>query len=154
MTHTFLIAVNKFQLRLKLSHRNILQICRLSPSNREIHPFWFISSCLPMSVNNLPVFENFSDAPRQNSSSQIFRNTPPSFVFCDCLFKKFPLKEAFYLTQNTVEYRKYSDGQATRQQQFFSCCFTLNKKIEWTQSITCDHNYGKELSVLYAVKLM
>ena len=101
MAHTFLIAVNKFQLRLRPSHRNILQTHRLSSSDREIFPFWFISSRLPVSANNLPVFENFPDAPRQNSWSQIFRNTPTCFVLCDCLFKITPLKEVFYLTQNT-----------------------------------------------------
>ena len=88
MTHTFFIAVNNFKLRLKPSHRTILQTCRLSPSDKEISPFWFISPRLTVSANNFPVFGNFSDAPRQNSSSQIFRNTPTCFVFCDCLFKK------------------------------------------------------------------
>ena len=41
----------------------------------EISPRWFISSRLPVGANNLPVFENFSDAPCQNSLSQIFRNS-------------------------------------------------------------------------------
>ena len=27
-----------------------------------------------------------------------------------------------------------------RQQQSFSCCFTLNKKIQWPDSITCDRD--------------
>ena len=89
------MTVNNFQLRLKPSHRTILQTCRLSLSDGEISLFWFISLRLPVSGNNLPVFENFSDASRQNSSSQIFRHSPTCFVFCDCLFKKFPLKEAF-----------------------------------------------------------
>ena len=89
------MTVNNFQLRLKPSHRTILQTCRLSLSDGEISLFWFISLRLPVSGNNLPVFENFSDASRQNSSSQIFRLSPTCFVFCDCLFKKFSLKEAF-----------------------------------------------------------
>ena len=42
----------------------------------------------------------------------------------------------------------------TKQQYFFSCCFILSKKVEWPQSITRDHEYSKELSILYAVKLM
>ena len=89
------MTVNNFQLRLKPSHRTVLQTCRLSLSDGEIFLFWFISLRLPVTGNNLPVFENFSDASRQNSSSQIFRHSPTCFVFCDCLFKKFPLKEAF-----------------------------------------------------------
>ena len=89
------MTVNNFQLRLKPSHRTILQTCRLSLSDGEISLFWFISLRLPVSGNNLPVFENFSDASRQNSSSQIFRLSPTCFVFCGCLFKKFSLKEAF-----------------------------------------------------------
>ena len=48
-----------------------------------------------MSADNLPVFENFSDASHQNSLSQIFRNTRTCLVFCDCLFKKIPLKDVF-----------------------------------------------------------
>ena len=86
------------------------------------------------SANNLPVFEIFQTLPAETPRlTQIFRNTPTCFVFFDCLFKKFPLKEVFYLTKNTVEYRKYSlifrrlDDKATRT---FFCCFTLNKKIE------------------------
>ena len=133
MTHTFLIAVNKFQLRPKPSHRTILQIRHLSPCDGEMSPFWFISSRLPVSANNLAVFENFSDAPCQNSSSEIFCNIPTCFVFCDCLFKKYSLKEVFYLTQNAVAYRKKTlifRQLGARQQQFFSSCFTLNKKIE------------------------
>ena len=76
ITKAVFIAVNNFQLRLKPSHQTILQTYRLSPSDGEISPFRFISPRLPVSVNNLPVFEIFSDASRQNSSSQIFRNTP------------------------------------------------------------------------------
>ena len=106
MKHTFLTAVNKFQLRQKPLLQSILLTRRLSPSDGKVSPFWFISSRLPVSANNLPVFEIFSDAPHQNSPSQIFLNTPTCFLFCDCLFEKFPLKEVFYLTQNTVEYRK------------------------------------------------
>ena len=41
----------------------------------EITPRWFISSRLPVGANNLTVFENFSDAPCQNSLSQIFSNS-------------------------------------------------------------------------------
>ena len=133
MTHTLLMAVNKFQLRLKPLHQNILQTHRLSPPDGEISPFWFISSCLPVSANNLPTFKDFSDAPRQSSSSQIFCSTPTCFVFCDCFSKKFFLKAVFYLTQNTVEQRKKSlifrrlGDKATI---IFFCCFTLNLKIE------------------------
>ena len=83
---------------LKPLHRNILQIRRLSPSDGEITPFWFISFPLSVSANNLPVFENFSDGLPQNSLPQIFRNTPTCFVLRDCLFNKFPLKEVSYLT--------------------------------------------------------
>ena len=80
MTHIFFIAVNNYWLRLKPSHRTILQTYRLSPSDGEIFTFWFISPRLTVSANNLPVLENISDAPRQNYSSQIFRNTPIFFV--------------------------------------------------------------------------
>ena len=75
MTHSFLRVVNNFWLRLKLSDRTILQICRHSPSDEKISTFWFNSPHLPVSANNLPVFENILDAPRQNSSSQIIRNS-------------------------------------------------------------------------------
>ena len=88
MTHTFFIAVNNFKLRLKPYHRNVLQTCRLSPSNQEVSQFWFISPHVPVNANNLPVSENFSDAPRQNSSSQISHITHSCFVLYDSLFKK------------------------------------------------------------------
>ena len=134
MTHTFLIAVNKFQLRLKPSRQTILQTCRLSPSDGEISPFWFISSRLPVSANNLPVFEKFSDAPHQNSSSQIIRNTPTCFVFCDCLFKKFPLKEVFL---SDIEHSRIQEiityFQTARRQvnnNFFLAVLLSNKKIK------------------------
>ena len=39
-------------------------------------------------------------------------------------------------------------------QQSFSCCFTLNKKPECSQSVTCNYEYSKELTLLYAVKLV
>ena len=76
------------------SHRSILQTCRLSLSNEEISPFWFTSPLLPVNANNLPVFKNFSEAPRQDLLSQIFCNTPSCFAFCNCWFKNFPLKVA------------------------------------------------------------
>ena len=46
----FFIAVNNFSLRLKPSHRTILQTCRPSPSDEEISSFWFIS---PRLVSNI-----------------------------------------------------------------------------------------------------
>ena len=99
MTHSFFIAVNNFWLGLKISHRTILQTCRLSPSDGEISPFRFTSPRLPMSANNLPVFEKISNSPRQNSSSQIIRNTPLAVCFVTVFFKKILLKEVFfYLT--------------------------------------------------------
>ena len=85
MTHSFFVAVNKFKLELKTLHGTILQICRLSQSDREISPFWFNSPRLHVSANNLPVFEKISDAPRQNSSSQIIRNTPLA-LYCVTVF--------------------------------------------------------------------
>ena len=86
MAHSF-IAVNNFWL------------CRLSPSDGEISLFWFNSPRLTVSANNLPVLEKHSEAPRQNSSSQIIRSTPLAlYFFCDCFFKKFLLREVFYLT--------------------------------------------------------
>ena len=45
-------------------HKKILQTCCLSPSDGEIFPFWFSSPRLPVSANDLHVFEKISDAPR------------------------------------------------------------------------------------------
>ena len=81
MTHSVFIAVNNFKLGLKTLHRTISQICLLSPSDGKISPFWFNSPRLPVSVNNLPVFEKISDAPSQNSLSQIILNTPLALYF-------------------------------------------------------------------------
>ena len=50
-----------------------------------------------MSVNNLPDLEKILEGPRQNSSSQIIRNTPLNLCFVTAL-KKILLKEVFYLT--------------------------------------------------------
>ena len=63
MIHTFFIAENNFYLRLKPSHRTIAQTRRLPPSGGEISPFWFISPRLPVSANNLSVFEIFQTLP-------------------------------------------------------------------------------------------
>ena len=98
MTQSFFIAVNKFWLELKTSHQTILQACRLSPSNGEISPFWFNSPRLSVSANNLPVFEKLSNAPHQNSSSQIIRNTPLALCFVTVFIIIIFLKETFYLT--------------------------------------------------------
>ena len=81
---------------MKSLHWTILQTRRLSPSDREISPFWLISLRLPVSANNLPVFEIFHTFPAETPRlTQIFRNTPTCFVFLDCLFKKF--YSIFYL---------------------------------------------------------
>ena len=81
---------------MKSLHRTILQTRRLSPSNREISPFWLISLRLSVSAINLSVFEIFQTLPAETPHlTQIFRNTPTCFVFFDCLFKKF--HSIFYL---------------------------------------------------------
>ena len=51
MTHTFFIAANKAE-----TIASSYLICNLSPPDREIFSFWFISPCLPVSANNLSVF--------------------------------------------------------------------------------------------------
>ena len=102
MTYTFFVAVNDFWQGLKTSYRTILQICRLSPSDGEVSPFWFNSPRLPVSGNNLPVFEKILDALPQNSSSEIISNTPLALCFVT-VFLKSLLKEVFYLTQSRVE---------------------------------------------------
>ena len=81
MIHSFFMAVNNFWLGLKTSHRTILQTYCLSPSGVEISSFWFNSPRLLVSANNLPVFEKFSDAARQNSLSQIVRIAPLALCF-------------------------------------------------------------------------
>ena len=85
MTHSFFTAANNFWLKLKTSHRTILQTCHLSPSDGEISPFWFNSPRLPLSANNLLVSGKNSDAPRKNSSSQIIHNTPFALCFVSVL---------------------------------------------------------------------
>ena len=99
MTHSFFIAVNKFWLGLKTSHRTILQTCRLSPSDVEISPFYFNSPRLPVSANNLPGFEKISNALRQKSSYQIIRNT--RFFFIRYAF--FPTQSQCCLTCSWIE---------------------------------------------------
>ena len=85
----FFIAVNNFWLGLKTSHQTVLHTCRLSTSDRKISPFWFSPPRLLVSANNFPVFEKISDAPRQNSSSQIIRNTPLDLCFVTVSFFNF-----------------------------------------------------------------
>ena len=117
MTHTFFIVVNNFKLRLKPYHRNVLQTCRLSVSNEEISRFWFISPHLPVNANNLPVFENFPDAPRQNSSSQIFTLHTRGLCFMTLYSKKFHERSLFIRrrTQQSIE-NNHLFSEATRQQ--------------------------------------
>ena len=93
MVHCFFIGVNNFWLGLKIVHRTILQTCGLSPSDGEISPFWFNSPGLLVNANNLPVFEKISGASRQESLSQIIRNTPLAFCFVTIFFFNFLLKE-------------------------------------------------------------
>ena len=81
MTLPFFIAVNNFCLGLKTLHQTILQTCRLSPSDGENSTFWFNFPRLPVNANNLPVFEKISDAPSENSSSQIIRNARLALCF-------------------------------------------------------------------------
>ena len=72
MTQTFFIAENNFYLRLEPSQQTVLQTCRLSPSDGEISLFWFISPHIPVSANNLPVFEIFQMLPPKTPCLKYF----------------------------------------------------------------------------------
>ena len=86
MTHSSFIAVYNFWLWLKALDQTILQNCRLSLSDEEISQFWLNFPGLLVSANNLPVLEYFSDAPRQNSLSQVILNTPLALCFATVFF--------------------------------------------------------------------
>ena len=51
------------------------------PSDGQISPFWFMSPRLPSRVYDLPA-DKFSDTPLQNSSLEIFCNTPIQSTLC------------------------------------------------------------------------
>ena len=111
----FFIAVNNFWLGLKTSHRTILQTCCLSPSDGEISPFWFNTSRLPASANDIRIFEKNKILTPElvvSNNSQYFNCFVFVTVFFLISFKRSFFSDIGYsirnniIGNNTIEYRK------------------------------------------------
>ena len=99
----------------------------LRPTGRSDRFHLFLLVSLPGYVISSFLI-NLQKLPLLNSSLEIFCNTPNYFMFCNCLFKKLPLK---CLTD--IEHK----GDKTTV--IFTWCLALDKKIERIQSFTCNH---------------
>ena len=103
------------------------------------------------------LLKNFQTLPAKTPRLKYLAILPLSLCFVT-VYSKFFLKRSFLPDiEHKRGYAIITYFQTARRQAtitFFFCCSSFNKKIEWPQSITCDHEYAKKITLLYAVKLV